>query len=234
MPCDLFGKNKKLIDLTHSLTETIPNWTMECGFKKTIVRDYQDCAANEVKFKVQKIECFSGIGTHIDAPAHCIPHGKSIAEIPLAHLFAPCVVIDVSKIMYARYCVSAEDIHAFEKRYGVIQNDAFVMVYTGWSQYWTNPIRYRNDLVFPSISLEAAELLLQRNIVGLGIDTLSPDCGNSDFPVHQAILGAGKYIIENIAYADQMPAVGGYIIALPLKIEEGTESPVRLIGLCGH
>ena len=221
----------KLIDLTHTLTETVPGWDMECGFKKTVVRDYHDCFG-AVKFRVQKIECFSGIGTHMDAPAHCIPGSMSIAEIPLTHLFVPCVVIDVSNTMHERYSVSSEAINAFEERYGVIRNDTFVIVYTGWSQYWAQPARYRNDLVFPSISLDAAELLLQRNIVGLGIDTLSPDCVDSDFPVHQAILGAGKYIIENIAHADQMPAVGAHIIALPLKIQDGTESPIRLIGVC--
>ena len=51
------------------------------------------------------------------------------------------------------------------------------------------------------------------------------------FPVHKIMLGAGKYIIENIANCDQMPAAGGYVIALPLRIEGATESPIRAVGL---
>lgn len=78
---------------------------------------------------------------------------------------------------------------------------------------------------------EAAHFLLSRKIVGLGIDTLSPDRPDNGYPVHAALLGAGKYIIENIANADSLPSVGSFILALPIKIKEGTEAPIRLIAL---
>lgn len=67
--------------------------------------------------------------------------------------------------------------------------------------------------------------------MGLGIDTLSPDTRDSGFPVHQLVLGAGKYIIENIANAKKLPTTGCCIIALPIKIQHGTESPIRLVGI---
>ncbi len=44
------------------------------------------------------------------------------------------------------------------------------------------------------------------------------------------MLSNNKYMIENIAHADQLPPVGAYVIALPLKIES-TEAPVRIVGL---
>ena len=64
-----------------------------------------------------------------------------------------------------------------------------------------------------------------------GIDTLSPDRPEDSFKVHQIFLGAGKILIENVANLDSMPPVGGFIMALPIKIKDGTEAPVRLIGL---
>ena len=76
-----------------------------------------------------------------------------------------------------------------------------------------------------------AEHLLARNIAGIGIDTLSPDRPDSGFPVHQLLLGADKYIIENVANPQQMPKTGGFALVLPMKIQGATEAPTRLVGL---
>ena len=89
----------------------------------------------------------------------------------------------------------------------------------------------RRDFRFPSISKEAALLLLERNVAGIGIDTLSPDRPDSGFPVHEIMLSHGKSIIENVANAKAMPPMGGFSLAMPIKTEGGTEAPIRLIGL---
>lgn len=65
----------------------------------------------------------------------------------------------------------------------------------------------------------------------LGIDTLSPDNEVDGFPVHRLVLGSGKYIIENVANAGLMPPVGAYTFALPIKIQDGAESPIRLVAV---
>ena len=67
--------------------------------------------------------------------------------------------------------------------------------------------------------------------IGIGIDTLSPDRPESGYPVHQIILGNGRYIIENIANARLLPTTGSYIFAMPLKLAKGSESPIRLLGM---
>jgi kynurenine formamidase len=166
----------------------------------------------------------------MDAPLHCIPDEVSIADIPLQSLIVSCRVIDVSDKADERYCVSSDDISRFENEHGMIPKNTFIIFYTGWDKWWPQPKKYRNELVFPSVSKEAAALLLTRDIVGIGIDTLSPDAGDSGFPVHQLILGAGKYIIENIHNAKQLGPIA-QIIALPIKIQDGTEAPVRLVGI---
>ena len=124
-----------------------------------------------------------------------------------------------------------EDIRQFEREHGQIGAGAFVIVRTGWEQYWNEPEKYRNNLQFPSISRDAAELLLERKIAGLGIDTLSPDTPGSGYPVHEAILGAGKYIVENVANSSELPPLDSFSLALPIRTEGGTEAPMRLIGL---
>jgi kynurenine formamidase len=221
----------KLVDLTHGLNANIPHWDLDCGFKCQTVTDYDECETL-TKFKVQQLQMVSGIGTHMDAPSHCIRDGLSIADIPLAHLIRPCVVIDVSPKVHENYQVTINDIEEFEAKFKQIANGTLVIIHTGWSQYWHSP-KYRNDLHFPSVSAPAAQLLVKRGISGLGIDTLSPDAGASGFPVHQILLANNCYIIENITNSDKLPATGAYIFALPLKIEHGTEAPIRLVGIFG-
>lgn len=220
----------RIVDLTHSLSIDIPTWDGGCGFVHTLKVDYDDCTT-DVKFRVQQLSMHAGIGTHMDAPAHCIPGGAAIDQLDLQHLVAPCVVIDVSQKSHESYSVTAADIHGFEQTYGATKPGSFVIIRTGWDKLWHQPDRYRNNHIFPSISLEAAQLLLSRQIAGLGIDTLSPDRPEDGYPVHKAILGAGKYIVENIANAAKLPPVGSYSIALPIKIAGGTEAPIRLIAL---
>ncbi|ASQ45534.1 cyclase family protein [Legionella clemsonensis] len=218
-----------LVDLTHTLTASIPCWEGTCGFQHHNVHDYE--AGLDISFRVQRLDMDAGIGTHVDAPAHCIKGGKTIADLDLNKLLSPCIVIDVTGVANANYIVSPKDILAFEAAYSEITAGSFVIVRTGWDKYWGNPHKYRNNYNFPCIAAETAELLLQRKITGLGIDTLSPDRPDTGYPVHRMLLGAGKYIVENIANAKSLPAIGSYILVLPIKIKGGTEAPVRLIAL---
>ena len=220
----------KSIDLTHTISSDAPTWEGDCGFSHDIMLDYSSCMT-PVKFRVQKLNMVAGIGTHIDAPAHCIPGGRTIDKLGLDELIVPCVVIDVSRQTHASYLVTLDDIIAFEQSHGDIAAGCLVIIRTGWDQFWDQPEKYRNNLVFPSVTNEAVQYLLNRGIVGLGIDTLSPDRPDSGYPVHAALLGAGKYIIENVANTSMLPPTGSFVFVLPLKIKEGTEAPVRLIAL---
>jgi kynurenine formamidase len=221
----------KVIDLSHSLNEKKPSWNGGCGFTHEAKLNYSDHKENEQGFRVQQIKMHAGIGTHIDAPAHCIPGGATVEALPLEQLIRPCLCIDVSKSAQEDFMLQPEGIDAFEKKHRPIADGDFVIVYTGWDQHWHQADRYRNQYQFPSISANAAKLLLKRNIAGIGIDTLSPDCPSNGFPVHQHLLSAGKYIVENVAQASLLPAVGSFSMALPMKGEGLTEAPIRLIAL---
>lgn len=228
-PHTLFEKFT-FVELTQLLTPHSPTWNGSCGFCLDVKKDYDRV------FRVQQIKMHAGVGTHMDAPSHRFQRGCSIAEIPLEQLIVPVCVIDVTAVAHADYVVSLKDVERFEERYGVIAPNSLVIIFTGWNRHWSNPKAYRNEdeqgqMHFPAISREVAECILGRNVAGIGIDTLSPDCLDEEFPVHQVFLGNGKYIIENIADCSQMPPVGGYSLALPIRAEEATESPIRLVGL---
>ncbi|HET9843129.1 MAG TPA: cyclase family protein [Gammaproteobacteria bacterium] len=220
----------KIIDLTHTLNNNVPTWNGGCGFHHDLHLDYTDCEGED-KFRVMKLRMHAGIGTHMDAPSHCIPGGECIDAIKVEELCMPCFVIDVSNKATEQYIVTLEDILAFESKLGRISQGSCVMVKTGWEKNWHSPEKYHNNHVFPSVSIEAANLFLERDVRALGIDTLSADRPDNGFPVHQAFLGNGKLLIENVANLNKMPSCGSYIMAFPIKIKDGTEAPIRLVGL---
>lgn len=219
----------KIIDLTHDLCPDVPTWVGGCGFDHSIKSDYDHKSLYQ--FRTHTIKMQEGIGTHIDSPAHCFLGKQTVERLHLEDLCTHCLVIDISSKAHESYKLSARDILEFEDKNGFIDAHTFVIIYSGWEKFWQQPDKYRNQYRFPSISLEAAEVLLERHVNGLGIDTLSPDTGEDGFPVHKAFLGAGKYLIENVANAHLLPEKGSFSLALPLKIQGGTEAPVRLVGL---
>lgn len=223
----------KIIDLTHTLNSEIPTWNGSCGFHNEIKQDYQH-ENSGISFRVNQLKMHAGIGTHMDAPAHCVRNGACIHEIDVQNLIGAAFVINVREkcLNNPTYEISSEDIMDFEKKYGEVQKDSIVLFWTGWDHYWNNPEAYRNNHIFPSISKEAAQFLISKGIKGVGIDTLSPDKPQSGlFPVHEIFLSNGKYIIENVANLNQLPPVGSIVIALPIKVFEGTEAPIRMIAL---
>ncbi|CAK0839919.1 unnamed protein product, partial [Prorocentrum cordatum] len=82
---------------------------------------------------------------------------------------------------------------------------------------------------FPGLSPAAAAWLVEtRSIVGLGVDTLSPDPGASTgFGVHHAVLGADRYILENLNL-DGLPARGATAVVAPLALAGAPEAPARV------
>ena len=217
----------KKIDLTHTLSSDIPHWDGDCCFRATVAVDYKDCTPPNL-FRVQRLEMKAGAGTHIDAPAHYFADGTTVDALELENLVTDCYTIHTNNLN-KDFLITKETIEKFENEHGKILPKTFVIFHTGWDIYWNTPQKYRNDLKFPSLHESAAQLLVERDIAGMGIDTLSPDAIGKDFPVHRILLGAGKYIVENVANAKDLPPVGAKIMILPLKIEGGTESPIRLV-----
>lgn len=220
--------NCDLIDLTHPLDENAPTWNGECGFCEHVRLDYEK-GARVCDYSMQ-----AGIGTHVDAPCHFIKGGKGLEALPLEDFFVPLYVCDLSKTCTPSTIVPPEALIDYEKMHGRINKRSFFALYTGWSRFWNEPKKYRNDVEngsmrFPTLSGAAAELLLEREVVGVGVDTLSPDGPQSDFSVHIQILGAGKYIIENLANLQMLPTHGSHLIAFPLNIKRGSESPLRAV-----
>lgn len=215
-------------DLTHTITPSIPVWNSTDKIAVDVVLDYHQCSV-DTPFCVQRISLPAGVGTHIDAPAHCIKGGKTVDQICLENCIVPLVLIDLSAYMNEKYIVDGNVIKNFEAQYGTIEPKSCVIFLTGWGMLWNDSVRYHNTYQFPSLSVEVAHLLVERKISGVGIDTLSVDGPDNTYKVHQILLGADVYILENVAYAKDVPAKGATLFVFPLKMQGLTEAPVRLL-----
>ncbi len=222
------------VDLTHPLDENTVFWPGGIPFKKTMLADYPQ------GYRMFKFEMAENVGTHIDAPAHFVEGKPTIDQIPLRQLIGPAVVVDVAEKAGRDpdYQLTKGDLLAWERRNGKIPPGAIVVMRTGWGKRAGDLARYRNMdeqkvMHFPGFSKESAEFLAkEREISGIGIDTLSLDPGNStEFPVHKVMLGASKFQIENLANLEQLPERGAVIFALPINVRDGTQAEARVVAL---
>ena len=221
----------QVIDLTHLITPDVRVWDYSCGFNAELTGDYGNGGFRGYRYSMR-----SCLGTHMDSPAHCIEGAADCSTLDIKNCVVPAIVIHLDEKAHEDYCISTEDILDFEEKNGMIQPGSLIFFNTGWAKRWNDPVKFRNEKSdgvphFPYLSEQAAQLLLDRSIVGIGVDTFSPDAFYLPPLVHKLLLGAGKYIIENVANLESMPVTGAFVIALPLKINEGTESPIRLVAL---
>ncbi len=181
-------------------------------------------------------------GTHVDAPIHFSAGGATIDEVSLEDLIGPAVIIDVTQQANANpdYLASAADLAAHEATHGRIPSDAVVAVRTGWSMHWPDVKAYMgddrpgrtDDLHFPGLGADLAQALASRGIRAVGIDTASIDHGPSrSFEAHQILAGAGVTGLENLTGLEELPERGAWIVAMPMKIGDGSGGPARIAAL---
>ncbi|MCB0111374.1 MAG: cyclase family protein, partial [Caldilineaceae bacterium] len=79
-------------------------------------------------------------------------------------------------------------------------------------------------------------LAQERDVLGVGVETVGTDAGQAGgfeppFPAHNIMHGSGKLGLASLNNLDQLPPTGAVVIAAPLKIVNGSGSPVRVIAL---
>lgn len=226
----------KLVDLTHAFDDRTIHWPTAKPFVW-----YREAwgMGEHGWYASASFEASEHLGTHLDSPIHFAENQAATDQIPLPKLVGPAALIDI-RAEAARnrdYQLSGRDIEAWEKQHGRIAPGTIVVVRTGWSRFWPDRLKYMGSdksgdisgLHFPGIAPEAAKLLAERKVDGVGIDTASLDHGPSkDFRAHRILNGAGIYGIENLAALDRIPPRGATLIVMPMKIRGGTGGPARV------
>lgn len=185
-------------------------------------------------------------GTHFDAPVHWIT-GKDLPNnttdtIPVEQFIGPACVIDVVSEVEEDpdFLLMPEHVEAWEEAHGRIPAGAWVLLRTDWSTR-TDPKAFFNadeeGPHTPGFHKSASELLAhERDVLGVGVETVGTDAGmagtfDPPFPNHAIMHGAGKFGLASLVNLDQLPATGSVVIAAPLKIVDGSGSPVRVLAI---
>jgi kynurenine formamidase len=185
-------------------------------------------------------------GTHFDAPIHWVT-GKDLpdnacATIPVQRFIGPACVIDVTKEVAGNpdFLLTCDRIETWEAQHGRVPDNAWVLLRTGWSRR-RDPAAFINAAAdgphSPGLEARASRMLAtERNILGVGVETIGTDAGQAatfdpPFPNHTIMHGAGRFGLASLCNLDQLPATGALVIAAPLKIVDGSGSPLRVIAL---
>jgi kynurenine formamidase len=185
-------------------------------------------------------------GTHFDAPIHWVT-GKDLPDnatdtIPPRKFIGPACVIDVTDEVKASpdFLLTSERVRAWESEHGTIPAGAWVLLRTGWSQKQGREAFLGggpDGAHSPGFARECSEFLArERDVLGVGVETVGTDAGQAGtfdppFPNHTTMHGAGKFGITSLINLDQLPPTGAIVIAAPLKIVNGSGSPLRVIAI---
>ena len=184
-------------------------------------------------------------GTHFDAPIHWytgkdLPN-NAVDTLPLQAMIAPACVIDCSAGAAgdADFLLTVPDVEAWEATHGRILERNWVLLRTDWSK--RPPREYANlrDDGAHTPGPDAAVmkwLVAERGILGFGTETIGTDAGQAHhfdppMPAHHFLHGAGRYGLQCLCNLERLPPTGSVIVAAPLKILNGSGSPLRVLAL---
>ena len=217
---ELCGDSTRLRDLSHRVHTGM---TVYPGDPEVTITSALTLESDGVAVAALRLGSHSG--THLDAPAHTVPGGRTTGSIDLDELIGEALVVHLPPLpprsVYGLPALEAALTRGLPDRV-----PAIVILHTGWTRHFgaTGAVDH------PALEADAALELIRRGMHVLAVDTLSPDLavtGQVDFPVHEVVLGSDRLIVENLANLDGLPErvmVGFYPLAI-----DADGAPVRAV-----
>ena len=239
----------RVVDLTVPLQPATPTIQLPPQFAPSKPFELEEISRYDERGPAwywNNIACGEHTGTHFDAPIHWVT-GKDYPDnathnIPVQKLIGPACVVDVSERVRENvdFLVTTEVIEAWEAKYGRIPQGAWLLIRTDWSRRSGADqfLNLREDGPHtPGFDAQCLQMLTQqRDILGVGVETVGTDAGQAAtfdpmFPCHTLMHGSNRFGLASLMNLDQLPATGAVVIAPPLKIVNGSGSPLRVLAL---
>lgn len=170
---------------------------------------------------VSELRLGSHTGTHVDPPAHFLPGGATVDQLPLDALVGEAVVADLTAEPGP---IGPAELDRLALDGGVVR----LLLKTANSALW-----HGGGTAFPdryvALSPEGARWVAGRGIRLVGTDFLSiEERGAPGHPTHVTLLSAGIVILEGLDLAAVEP--GRYtLVCLPLRVAGGDGAPARAV-----
>lgn len=243
------GGGIRVIDLTETLRPDYPTITLPSEFAqaspfvKTEISRYDDRGPG---WYWNNFTISEHTGTHFDAPIHWITGrdvpNNAVDTIPAKDFIAPVCVIDCTREVAADkgFILTREFLETWEQTHGRIPAGSWVFLRSDWRKV-ADPANYTNMQAdgahSPGPDAEASLWMVkERDVIGFGTECVGTDAGQAftfepQYPCHHYMHGAGKYGLQCMTNLDLLPPTGALIVATPLKIDNGSGSPLRVVAL---
>lgn len=204
------------IDVSVDISSELPIWpgSPAIRFERSLALDSGDIANDTtLNFSVHT-------GTHIDAPLHFLPHGKSVDQISLDTLIGPAYLAEIPNHVDAITATVLENLalpHDIQR----------LLLKTRNSNLWTLGTQ-QFEPSFVALTADAAQWVADRGIAVIGIDYLSIQRFYDGPETHQILLGAEVVVIEGLNLS-QVRSGQYELFCLPLKLKGIEGAPARVI-----
>jgi kynurenine formamidase len=238
----------RVIDLTQTLSQDFPTIVLPPEFGQCAPFRIEEVSRYDERGPAwywNNITIGEHCGTHFDAPIHWIS-GKDLPNsavdtIEAQKFIAPASVIDCSKECAGNpdFVLTIPFVEAWEAKHGRIQPGEWVLLRTDWSKKPYPEYAGLGDdgSHTPGPSPDVVRWLVEeRDVQGFGTETIGTDYGqaqhfNPPYPAHFYMHGKGRFGLQCLTNLDKLPPKGALIFAAPLKIKQGSGSPVRVLAL---
>ena len=234
-------KRYRWVELSHSLNNDSPYWAGIPEGSVDLGRVVFDWGNPMLECLIQTFKFPGQFGTHIDFPGHFVKDAPLSEAYGVENMIYPLCVIDITDKVAKdpRYAVTAEDIRAYEAKYGDIPAGAFVALRTDWSKHWPDMdaisgIAEDGSENFPGWSLEALKYIYEvRDAAANGHEALDTDASAEaakagDLACERYVLAKGKLQIEVLCNLDQVAPAGALLLAAWPRFESATGLPARV------
>jgi len=235
-PARTGDEDHELVDLSHSLGPSSPYIQVKDAtfpFERTPIATIGERGVYANAWRITE-----HIGTHVDAPCHFADGAACLEAIPLADLFAEAVVIDVRAraLRNPDAEVTLDDLAAWEAQHGKLPARCAVLMSSGWDERWPSQERFANADAggtphFPGFSRTVVtRLASMRDVLGIGVDTLSIDPGRDKrYQGHRVLSAANKWALECLANLGRLPPRGARLFVGAPKVELASGGPARVV-----
>jgi len=239
----------RLVDLTETLRPEYPTiqlpaeFNQAWGFSKELISSYDDKGP---AWRWSNFSMSEHTGTHLDAPTHWVtgkdlPNG-TVDTLPLEQMVAPVCVIDCSAQVAADkgFILTKQFLLDWEAEHGRIPAGSWVFLRSDWRKV-ADPDNYTNvqedGAHSPGPDKDAVLWMIEeRDVLGFGTECVGTDAGQAyamdpPYPCHHFMHGNGRLGLQCMTNLDLLPATGAVVVSAPLKIIDGSGSPLRVIAL---
>lgn len=209
----------KVIDLTHTIQETMPVYPGTEPPKFLSANTYEADG-----FKETELRMYTHTGTHMDPPAHLYPGRTTLDQFPTDQFIGKALVIDCRELREGEP-ITME----FLRKYGEKTEQAdFLLFNLGWDKRWGTEA-YFGD--YPCIDEEVLDYIMQGSYKGIGFDVIGLDpIADENLTRHKKLFAACDMVnIENLKNLDLCGSDLFWFSCYPLKLENADGSPIRAV-----